>query len=229
MYIQYTLNWFGMAESYTVNTPADPNVTLSSQPNESEKTEVLRVPYKEAIGCLMFISLLTRSDITYAVNHAAKFCENPRNIHWTAVKRIMRYLHGTSDYGLIYQWQSVAPKLTGFCDAYYGGDLDTRRSRSGYIFQFGSGLIAWSSQSQKCTTQSTTEAEYIADCMATKEAVWLRRLLHSIGYLQTDPTPLFGDNQSAIRLIKNPEIPQAYKVHRHSISFYTRKVRERRH
>lgn len=153
----------------------------------------------------MFISLLTRPDITYVVNHAAKFCENPRNIHWTAMKMILRYLQGTSNYGLIYQRQSVAPQVTGFCDADYGGDLDTRRSRSGYIFQFGSGLIAWSSQSQKCTAQSTTEAEYIAACMATKEAIWLRRLLHNIGYPQPDPTPLFGDNQSAIRLLKNPE------------------------
>ena len=147
-----------MAESYSVSTHADRNDTLSSQPDETEKTEVLRVPYKEAIGCLMFIFLLTRPDITYVVNHAAKFCENLRNIHWTAVKRIMRYLHGTLDYGLIYQRQSVAPHLTGFCDADYGGDLDTRRSRTRYIFQFNSGLIAWSSQSQKCTAQSTTEA-----------------------------------------------------------------------
>ena len=73
------------------------------------------------------------------------------------------------------------------------------------IFQFGSGIIAWSSHSQKCTAQSTTEAEYIATCMANKEAIWLRRLLHSVGYPQTQPTSLFGDNQSAIRLIKNPE------------------------
>lgn len=153
----------------------------------------------------MFISLLTRPDITYAVNYAAKFCEKPRSIHWTAIKRIMRYLQGTSDYGIVYQRQSSIPKLQGFCDADYGGDLDTRRSRSGHLFQFGSGLIAWSSQGHKCIAQSTTEAEYIAACMATKEAIWLRRLLQSIGYTQADPTPLFGDNQSAIRLVKNPE------------------------
>ena len=138
----------------------------------------------------MFISLLTRPDITYAVNHAAKFHEQPRTMHWTAVKRIMRYLHGTPDYGLIYQRTAATPQLTGYCDADYGGDLDTQRSRSGYIFQFGSGIIAWSSQSQKCTAQSTTEAEYIAACMATKEAIWLRRLLNSVGYPQTNPTPL---------------------------------------
>ena len=204
-YIQHTLQRFGMANSYSVSTPADPNVNLSSIPDPSESTEVLQVPYKEAIGCLMFISHLTRPDITYAVNHAAKFCEKPRHIHWTAVKRILRYLRGTPDVGLIYQRQTSVPQLTGFCDADYAGDLDTRRSRSGYVFKFGSGIIAWSSQGQKCTAQSTTEAEYIAACMATKEAIWLRRLLHSIGYPQHVPTPLFGDNQSAIRLVKNPE------------------------
>lgn len=133
-YIRHILERFGMGDSYSVSTPVDPNVTLSSQPNDSESTEVLRVPYKEAIGCLMFISLLTRPHITYAVNHAAKLCENPRNIHWTTVKRIMRYLNGTSDYGLLYQRQPTAPTLTGFCDDDYGGDLDTCRSRSGYIF-----------------------------------------------------------------------------------------------
>ena len=204
-YIKHTLERFGMADSYSVSTPADPNVTLSHIPDDSESTNVLRVPYKEAIGCLMFISLLTRPDITYAVNNAAKFCENPRNIHWTAVKRILRYLKGTSDFGLIYQRQACNTRLTGFCDADYGGDIDTRRSRSGYLFKLGANLIAWSSQGQKCTAQSTTEAEYIATCMATKEAIWLRCLLSSIGYSQNAPTPLFGDNQSAIRLVKNPE------------------------
>lgn len=133
-YIQHTLERFGMGDSYSVSTPADPNVNLSLLPDDSEKTEILQVPYKEAIGCLMFISLLTRPDITYAVNHAAKFCEQPRTMHWTTVKRIMRYLHGTPDYGLIYQRTTATPQLTGYCDADYGGDLDTRRSRSGYIF-----------------------------------------------------------------------------------------------
>ena len=79
-----------MVDSYSISTPADPNVTLSLVPDESEKIELLNVPYKEAIGCLMLISLLTRPDITYAVNHVAKFCKKPRSIHWTAVKRILQ-------------------------------------------------------------------------------------------------------------------------------------------
>lgn len=141
-YIQHTLERFGMADSYSVSTPADPNVTLSLVPDTSEKTEKLQVPYKEAIGCLMLISLLTRPDITYAVNHAAKFCEKPRQIHWTAVKRILRYLKGTPDLGLLYTRHNSTPQLKGFCDADYGGDIDTRRSRSGYVFQLGSSLIA---------------------------------------------------------------------------------------
>lgn len=155
-YIQQTLERFGMAESYTMSTPADPNVTLSIVPDPSESTVPLDVPYKEVIGCLMFISLLTRPDITYAVNHAAKFCENPRQIHWTAVKRILRYLKGTSHLGLMYQRTSSTPQLHGFCDADYGGDIDSRRSRSGYVFQLRFSLIAWSSKAQQCTAQSTT-------------------------------------------------------------------------
>ena len=141
-YIQQTLQRFGMANSYSVSTPADTNVHLSSLPDASEKFEELNVPYKETIGCLMFISLLTRPDITYAVNTAAKFCEKPRTMHWTAVKRILRYLKGTSDYGLVFQRTPSTPQLTGFCDADYDGDLDTRRSRSGYVFKLGSSLIA---------------------------------------------------------------------------------------
>lgn len=120
-----------MADSYSVSTPADPNVTMSLVPDEYEKIELLNVPYKETIGCLMFISLLTRPDITYAVNHTAKFCEKPRSIHWTMVKRILRYLQGTSDFGIVYQRQFSAPQLKGFCDADYEGGIDTRRSRSG--------------------------------------------------------------------------------------------------
>lgn len=98
-----------------------------------------------------------------------------------------------------------------YSDADFAGDLDTRRSTSGNICMVNGGPVAWSSQRQRCTSQSTTEAEYVAANMATKEIVWLRNLLNDIGCCQSYPTALFCDNQSAIRLVRNPEFHQRTK------------------
>ena len=210
-YITEVLKRFHMIDCNPVSTPADPHVHLSIQSDDSECNAPISVPYKEAVGCLMFASLFTRPDISYAVHTVAKYAECPRQMHWTAIKRIFRYLKGTADYGLLYKQCACAPVLTGYCDSDYGGDIDTRKSRTGYLFKLNDSLIAWNSQSQKCTAVSTTEAEYIAACAATKEVVWLRRLLGTFGINFTKPTLIRSDNQSAICLVKNPEFHKRTK------------------
>ena len=132
--------------------------------------------YQQAIGCLTYASTTTRPDITVAVSILSQYMSAPSTEHWLCVKRVLRYIRGTSDYGLCFSANQMN-ELTGFADADWAGDTDTRRSTSGYTFHIGDALISWSSRRQATVAKSSTEAEYVALSCATQEAVWLRRLL----------------------------------------------------
>ena len=138
-----------------------------------------RVPYVSAVGGLMYAMVYTRPDIAHAVGVLSRFMSNPGKEHWTAVKRVFRYLRGTSDYGLCYQGRPILEimlEIHGFVDADWAGDLDQRRSTSGYVFSLFGGTVSWMSKRQSVVALSTIEAEYIAATHANKEAVWLQRL-----------------------------------------------------
>eukprot|EP00253_Pinus_taeda_P013916 PITA_13916 len=130
----------------------------------------------------------------------------PEKEHWTTVKQVFRYLRGTSDYGLCYQGRpglDIVLDIRGFFDADKAGDLDQRRSTSGYVFNLFGGAVSWMSKKQFVVALSTTEAEYMAATHASKEAVWLQRLCSSMGLVQ-GATRIDCDSQSAIFLAKNP-------------------------
>lgn len=211
-YVDEILRKFNMAQCNPRSTPADPGARLTvvmSPRTEQQAAEMINVPYREAIGSLMFVMVTTRPDIAYAVGQVAQHAENPGPAHWKAVKRIFAYLAGTKNYGLRFGPKSP---LIGYSDADYGGDPDRRRSTSGFLFLLHGGPISWASRRQSCTALSTTEAEFIAASEATKEATWLLRLLKEIdGEGTTGPVELLCDSQSAIRLVKNPEFHQRTK------------------
>jgi hypothetical protein len=147
--------------------------------------------------------MCNRPDIAYAVGQAACFSQNPGKAHWSAVKRILSYLSGTLNHGILFSSKGRA-HLVGFTDADYAGYLDSCKSTSGFLFLHLGCAVAWGSHRQTCTTTSTTEAEYIAASDATKEAIWLRRLLIQIDSFPTKPVRLMCNNQSSIRLVHNP-------------------------
>ena len=113
----------------------------------------------------------------------------------------MRYLAGTTDYSLTFTGGNL--NLTGYCDADYAGDTDTRRSTTGYVFMLNGGAITWSSKRQPTVAASTTEAEYMAAGSACKEALWLRKLAKDLG-LNAGAVTIGSDNQGAIKLLRNP-------------------------
>ena len=123
-------------------------------------------------------------------------------MHWMAVKRIMRYLKGTSDVKLCLGGKNIV--LSGYCDADYAGDTSNRRSTTGYMFKVGAGAVSWNSKRQQTTATSTVEAEYMATSYATKEAIWLRQLMADVGCTQGEATTIMCDNQGCISLAKNP-------------------------
>lgn len=208
-YAKKVIEKFGMSRAKGVSVPADPHTIL--YPVEPEKTERQVVPYREAVGSLMFLAVVTRPDIAYAVNSVSKFLNEHNESHWRAVKRIIAYLIETVNMGIEFRASETGVQLVGYSDADFASDIATRRSTTGYAFCMANGIVTWSSQRQKLVSMSTTESEYIAASTATKEAVWLRALLSELGYLRDKPTKLYVDNQSAIRLIHNPEFHKRTK------------------
>ena len=160
--------------------------------------------YQSAIGKLIYLSNWSRPDITYAVNLCARYSSNPFNEHWIAVKRILRYLKGTIGYGIFYT-PSVEP-IHAFCDADWAGDVDSRKSTSGYCFMMADGVVSWSNRKQPCVALSSAEAEYISMSAAAQEATWFQQLLRdAVSEKATEPLTIYTDSQSAIAIAHNPK------------------------
>ena len=116
--------------------------------------------YRQIVGSLQYLSL-TRPDVSFAVNKLSQYMHRPTTLHWNAVKRVLRYLKGTQNHGLLIRRHS-SPHLHAFADADWAGDLDDRRSTTVYVVFYGSTPISWSSKKQHTIARSTTEAEYRA-------------------------------------------------------------------
>ena len=153
---------------------------------------------------MTYAEICTRPDIVAAVGVMSQFMSNPNQSHWVGVKRILRYLRGTSGYGLIYRGND-GYKVCGYSDADWAGDVNTRRSTSGFVFQLGTSTVSWCSRKQATVAKSSTEAEYVALSTATQEVIWLRRFLVNIGVSIKGPVQIYEDNQGAIDIAKNPK------------------------
>ena len=209
-YLTKLVRKFGFLDAIPLSVPADPHTHLSLLSADNSPPNSL-FPYQTIVGCLQFACIGTRPDISYAVSVAAKYCSNPSPAHCNALRRILKYLAGTLNLGISFSGDDHPLSLTAYSDADFAMDLDDRKSRSGFILFVNHGPVFWASRKQASCASSTTEAEYLAASSTTKEIIWHRRLLHSLGKPPLSPTPLFTDNQSALRLIKNPEFHRRTK------------------
>lgn len=198
-YIHTLLDTYNMLECKALDTPAEASLKLNYALDEKQ---VDATHYRSLVGSLIYATI-TRPDISYAVGLVSQFMQDPRESHWKAAKRILRYLKGTVNYGLKYN-SGGDLVLQGWCDADWASDIDSRRSISGYVFSLGSGAVSWSCKKQPTVALSSTEAEYRAAQLATREAVWLRRFLEEIDERQSSATIIHCDNQSCIKIAKNP-------------------------
>ena len=202
-YVEKILQKFDMHNSKPVGSPMNPDVKLV--PCENPDDVCNQQMYQAVVGSLLYLSNKTRPDIAYAVSSVARYCSKPTRNHWTAAKRILRYLKGTHDYGLLYQKKSSV-ELLGYSGADWAGDVGDRKSTSGYVFFLGGAAVSWKSCKQTSVALSTAEAEYIALSGAFQEAMWFQQLIADVLNKRVQETTIFEDNQSTICLAKNQHV-----------------------
>ena len=195
---------YGQSDARPVDTPMVAGLQLrrpdKAAPPSSDIVEWAdRTPYRSLVGSLMYLSVATRPDISYAVGRLSSFLDCYRLEHWEAAVRVLRYLKGTRSFVLTLGGKNSLT-LSGYSDSDYANCVDTSRSIGGYCFTLGSGMISWSSRKQATVADSSCYAEYIALHSAAHETVFLRQLLEGLRFLPSGPSRLYCDNDAASRL-----------------------------
>lgn len=212
------LQKYRMDASNPVSTPMAEGTRLStsmSPSSQAELTQMKKTPYREAVGKLLYLSIATRPDISFAVGVLCRFLENPGPKHWAAVKHLLKYLKGTANLRLTYRPTASPYLFTTYSDADLGGNPDNSRSTAGFVLQIGDGAVSWGSRLQKHVSLSSTESEYTTASATGTEIMWLRYFLDELGFDTSKPSPLFLDNASAEQVVRNPEHQSTMKhVHR---------------
>lgn len=200
-YINKVVHDSGMEDSKISNIP----ISFGYEKLQGEDNDILPTNemYQKWIGSLLYIALNTRPDIAVGVNLLSQKVSKPTNNDWTELKRVIKYLKGTAKYKLAMAIHTSDHELSGYADANWAESTINRRSNSGYLFKLNGGVISWSSRKQKCVALSSTEAELIALTEASKEGIWIRRLLNEIDRIVCDPMTIYEDNQSCLKLIEN--------------------------
>ena len=145
---QNLIQSLGMQDCKPVGTPVSTGSTLNNKATDDHDC-VDQKKYPSAIGSLMFLSVCTRPDIAYSVNSLAQFTSKPTKEHCTALKRLLCYFRGTLKHGILYM-RDGSSSYVGYTDADWAGDVDDRRSTSGYVFLLSGCAISWKSQKQRC-------------------------------------------------------------------------------
>lgn len=198
--IDRVLARFGMQECNHVKTPMEKGAAIPMQSINTTQ------PYRELLGSLMYIMLCVRPDICYAVGYMGRHQKNPSDLHWQALKRIVRYLKGTSSTKLLFVRSEDTKQLTGFADADWASDPADRKSVSGYVFQVYGCTVSWASRKQQTVAMSSSEAEYGALSAATSEGLWLKGVLEDLKEMESeDQFTIFEDNRGCIAMSKNTE------------------------
>jgi hypothetical protein len=213
VYITKLLDQFNMADSKPVSTPADISRRISNTDSPATPYDIKQmqnIPYRSLVGALMYAAISTRPDIAQSVNLLSRYMTNPGMAHWMAGKRILRYLNGSRKMGLHYDGNrqpldksNYSVQVKAYADADWGGDLDGRKSTTGYIIMINGCVVSWVSRKQSTVALSTAEAEYMAISATLQDIKWLTQLLDELNYKQTEIPLLYTDNKAAIAISEN--------------------------
>lgn len=198
-YILNLLERTNMTGAKPVSTPiaTSPKFSLRSGTSLSDPTQ-----YRQVVGSLQYLAF-ARPDLSFAVNRMSQFMHAPTTDHWSAVKCTLRYLAGTTDYGIFLQ-RGNSHILHAFSDADWTGDADDYVSTNGYVVYIGQHPISWSAKKQKTIARSSTEAEYRSVANTSSELKWISSLLQELGIKMSQTPTIYCDNVGATYLCANP-------------------------
>ncbi|KAA0037683.1 putative mitochondrial protein [Cucumis melo var. makuwa] len=197
-YVKDLLQKYGMSDCKPISTQMEVNKKFCTHEGKDLANPTM---YYQLVGSLIYLTL-TRLDISYSVRVVSHYMQKSKKPHLEAVRRILRYLRGITEYGLLYKKEQDC-KLEGFCDADYAGDYDTRRSTTGYLFKLGCRAVSWCSKRQPIVALSTTEAEYRAAAMTAEENMWIKQLMKDLPQEINHAATLYYDNLYAVCLAGN--------------------------
>lgn len=202
-YIEETLLRFGMESCKPARTPQE---TARCDKGKADSSSLsTNFPYREAVGSLMYIMVVSRPDLASSVGILSRRLDNPQDEDIRLVKRVFRYLKGTVDLKLYLGGKYDDQVLKAYVDADWAGDSSDRKSTSGYLTKINHSTVIWCSKKQATVAISTAEAEYVAAAIAIQDVIWLRSLLSTLGYGQVGPTEVLEDNQACIAMAKCPK------------------------
>ncbi|XP_071704226.1 uncharacterized mitochondrial protein AtMg00810-like [Rutidosis leptorrhynchoides] len=187
-----------MPTCHPCRTPVEPGAKLTSHGPPVQDPTL----YRSLAGALQYLTF-TRPDISYVVQQICLFMHDPREQYMHALKRIIRYIQGTTELGL-QLYTSSPTTLVAYSDADWAGCPTTRRSTSGYCIFLGNNLLSWSSKRQTTPSRSSAEAEYRGVANAVAETCWVRNLLRELHCPLTSATLVYCDNVSSVYLSSNP-------------------------
>lgn len=198
-FVETILKRFNMYNCKSSDTPMENNLKL-----EKATTISQQYPYQQLLGALMYLCVLTRPDIAFAVSFLSQYNNCYSEIHWKHLKRVLKYLNKTKHYGLKYVKSNC--NLIGYVDADWASCSIDRRSYTGFVFKMSGCAISYECRKQKTVALSSTEAEYMALSEACKEAIYLKNLVCEImkTKIENVPVTLLSDNQSSQKLASNP-------------------------
>jgi hypothetical protein len=187
-------------------TPMRPDTRLSSEDQPEVPDPKLHRRYRAIVGAIGWLNSGTRPDLSYCYAELSKFAARPGRVHMDAAEYCLAYISGTYEKGIVYRAGKPGEgnTLSGWVDADFAADLDTRRSHTGYLLMLNGGPISWKSTKQKSVSLSTAESEWYAASEAGKEIIYLRRILDDFGFEQKDPTTLYEDSRAVICMAENP-------------------------
>jgi hypothetical protein len=215
LYVTKALEKYGLAKCKIADTPEVVGLA-HSEPTVEQQALVDRQRYMEITGTLMYAAIATRPDIAHAVHYLASNMLAPTQLHMTAAERVLRYLAGTKEVGLIFGSRNgdddrhdsrgrrvLSVDVCAYSDADWANNKDGRKSVTGWVAKVNGDPISWSSKKQRTVALSTCEAELYAKAAAIQEVLWLRGLMKELGLHMHTGSTVHGDNQSAIAVAKN--------------------------
>lgn len=201
--IERALDKYGLNDTPPVRTPMATRALTVFDCDRGERFDNPPFPYAQLVGELLWMATILRVDIAFAVNVLARYMHKPGRIHWMAARRVLLYLKGTSDLGLVYRFESSELPIA-YADADWGGDLTDRKSTTGFVVMVKGAPVSWKSKKQTVVAKSTAEAEYIAVSACAQEVVWLRNFFSEVNRTLTEATSIYTDNDPALEMTENP-------------------------